>query len=70
MAKIFSNPVVKVLSYVLFVVGTLGLILCGVNINNVSNITTLISGSVTSVGSILVQIVNSVKNKLPSEPKG
>lgn len=70
MSKIFSNPVVKVLSYVLFVVGTLGLILCGVNINNVSNITTLISGSVTSVGSILVQIVNSVKNKLPSEPKG
>lgn len=70
MAKIFSNPFVKVLSYVLFIVGTLGLILCGVNINNVSNITTLISGSVTSVGSILVQIVNSVKNKLPSEPKG
>ena len=70
MVKIFSNPVVKVLSYVLFTVGTLGLILCGVNINNVSNITTLISGSVTSVGSILVQIINSVKNKSVSEPKG
>lgn len=70
LAKIFSNPFVKVLSYALFVVGVLGLILCGVNINTVSNLTTLISGSVSSVGAIFIQVVNSIKNKLPSEPKG
>ena len=70
MAKIFSNPLVKAISYGLFIVGTLGLVLCGVNIENVSKITTLISGSVGSVGAILIQVINSIKNKLPSEPKG
>lgn len=69
MAKIFSNPFVKVFAWVLFVIGIVGLFLCGVDIKNVNNITTLISGSLSSVGSILIQIINSVKNKLP-EAKG
>ena len=70
LAKILTSPITKVICYIFFVVGVAGLILCGVDIKNVSNITTLISGSLSSVSSILIQVINSVKNKLPSEPKG
>lgn len=69
MSKVFTNPFVKILAWVMFVVGIVGLFLCGVDIKNVNNIVTLVSGSLSSVGSILIQIVNSVKNKLP-EAKG
>lgn len=69
MAKIFTNPIVKILAWGLFVVGIVGLFLCGVDIKNVNNIVTLVSGSLSSVGSILIQIINSVKNKIP-EAKG
>lgn len=69
MGKVFTNPFVKILAWIMFVVGIVGLFLCGVDIKNVNNIVTLISGSLSSVGSILIQIINSVKNKLP-EAKG
>lgn len=69
MTKLFTNPFVKILSWVMFVVGIVGLFLCGIDIKNVNNIVTLVSGSLSSVGSILIQIINSVKNKLP-EAKG
>ena len=69
MNKVFTNPFVKILAWIMFVVGIVGLFLCGVDIKNVNNIVTLISGSLSSVGSILIQIINSVKNKLP-EAKG
>lgn len=69
MNKIFTNPFVKIIAWIFFVVGIIGLFLCGVDIKNVNNIVTLISGSLSSVGSILIQIINSVKNKLP-EAKG
>lgn len=69
MGKVFTNPFVKILAWCMFVAGIVGLFLCGVDIKNVNNIVTLISGSLSSVGSILIQIINSVKNKLP-EAKG
>lgn len=65
MAKFFQNPFVKGLSYLIFVLGSVGLILCGVNLDNVSSILTLVSGSVSTVGSVLIQIINGFKDKKP-----
>lgn len=59
----------KLFSWILFVVGVVGLVLCGVDIKGASNIFTLLSGVISSVGSVFIQIYNSLKNK-QSEAKG
>lgn len=59
----------KLFSWILFVVGVVGLVLCGVDIKGASNIFTLLSGVISSVGSVFIQIYNSLKNKQP-EAKG
>lgn len=63
--KFISSFGFKIFSWILFVTGVVGLVLCGVDIKGASNIFTLISGVISSVGSVFIQIYNSVKNKQP-----
>lgn len=69
MREFFKKTFVKVICWIAFVIGSLGLLFSGVDIENVNKIFTLLSGSLASVSGIILQIINFITNKQP-EAKG